>query len=75
MSKHLSFDALLKHIASDSKFRVELLKHPQQALRGIGVDPTPQMIASLKGLDFKSLEAVAEAFPSGEVRADTAGFC
>jgi len=75
MSHRISFDQLLKKIADSQEFRIELVNHPEKALKGIGVDPTPQMISSIKKLDLKSLEAVAQAFPSGEVRADTFAVC
>jgi putative copper resistance protein D len=47
MAHRLSFDDLLKKIAASEAFRVELLKNPEKALKGIGVDPTPRPIPPL----------------------------
>lgn len=75
MSKAITFEDLLKKIAESSDFRVMLVHDPAKALKGAGVEATPAMISSLKALDLKSLEAVARAFPSSGVHADTLGIC
>jgi hypothetical protein len=77
MSDKFSFDDLLKKVASDRKFRITLVHDPAKALSDIGVDATPGMIAAVKGVDPKSIEAVAEAFgaDSEGVHADTLALC
>lgn len=75
MAKTITFDQLLRKIADSEDFRATLVNDPDKALREIGVDPTPQMIKSIRGLDKKSLEAVAAAFPRTGVHADTFGIC
>ena len=77
MSDKFSFDDLLKKVAADRDFRITLVHDPAKALSDIGVDATPDMIHAIKGVDPKSIEAVAEAFgaDSQGVHADTIALC
>ena len=73
----MTFNQLLKKIADDQDFRNTLVHDPEKALKDAGVDPTPEMIGAIKGIDVKSMEAVATAFGNdpGQVHADTLAIC
>jgi hypothetical protein len=52
------FDHLYHKVLSDPQFRRELVAEPEQALRSVGIDPTPEVLASLKNIEaaVRSLE-------------------
>ena len=77
MSDSFSFDDLLTKVAADRDFRITLVHDPAKALSDIGVAATPEMINAIKGVDPKSIEAVADAFgaDSQGVHADTIAVC
>lgn len=56
------FDSVVQKILSDSDFCSELATNPEAALRSLGVEPTPEIIAALKGLDAASINRLAAAF-------------
>jgi hypothetical protein len=45
------FDELYHKVLSDHDFRQELISQPEQALRSIGIDPTPEVLALLKNIE------------------------
>jgi hypothetical protein len=49
----------------DPAFWKELRKDPSKAFKEAGVKVTPEQLQSLKKLDYKALEGVAEAFGGG----------
>lgn len=52
----------------DPEFAQALARDPERALRGIGIEPTPEILDGLKGIDLDALYKAAEAF-SGPRRA------
>ncbi len=47
---------------SDRAFCEQLINDPEATLRANGVEPTPEMIDALKGLDPDSVQKLAAAF-------------
>ncbi len=45
------FEALYHKVLTDPQFRQELQANPQQALKSINIDPTPEVLALLKNLE------------------------
>lgn len=44
------------------KFIEELKKNPEQALKDVGIDPTPEILDAINKVDLDSVKDVAEAF-------------
>jgi hypothetical protein len=65
------FDQLMTRLLSDRDFAAALAADPESSLRANGVEPTPEMIAALKGLDPASIGRLAAAF--GQSAAGAAG--
>jgi hypothetical protein len=55
-------DALMNKLLNDQDFAAALAADPESALRANGVEPTPEMVAALKGLDPASIARLASAF-------------
>lgn len=47
----------------DAQFVESLEKDAESALRARGIEPTPELLLAVKGMDFASLYRIAEAFP------------
>ena len=45
------FEALYHKVLTDKQFREELIARPEQALRSIGIDPTPEVLQLLKNIE------------------------
>lgn len=45
------FDKLYEKVLSDAHFRAELVQNPQHALRSLGIEPTPEILATIKHLE------------------------
>ncbi|MBB6142816.1 hypothetical protein HNQ77_000754 [Silvibacterium bohemicum] len=45
------FDILYQKVLSDPHFRQELVLRPEQALKSIGIDPTPEVLQLLKNIE------------------------
>lgn len=56
------FSKLVNRAVSDEGFAQELVDNPEQALRSEGIDPTPEMLDALKGVDVNSIKQLAAAF-------------
>ncbi len=56
------FQTIVGRAISDKEFAQTLVENPEQALREAGVEPTPEMVDALKGLDVESVQNLAAAF-------------
>ena len=56
---------LLRRASEDHEFADRLKKHPQTALREVGIDPTPERLQALKDLEAV-LRSTSRPFESGE---------
>ncbi|NLF13345.1 MAG: hypothetical protein GX597_16295 [Anaerolineaceae bacterium] len=64
-AKSFGFEYLAGKALFDPAFAQELLQDPARALEGIGIEPTPELLAALQNVDMNSIMAVAEAFEPG----------
>lgn len=62
---YIGFNQLVVKMLGDAKFRAAVMKNPAAALKSIKVKATPAQIASLKAVDWKSLEKVFQSFQQG----------
>ncbi len=53
---------LVGKAVSDPKFAQALIDQPEQTLRSVGVQPTPEILDALKGVDVESLQRMAASF-------------
>ena len=60
MAADLQF--LVGKILSDEKFAEALTKNPEQALKEAGIEPTVDLVETLKGVDAEALKSLARAF-------------
>ena len=58
----MDFETLVGKAVSDPEFARALSDNPEQTLKSIGVEPTPEMIDALKGVDVASIQRLAMAF-------------
>lgn len=49
-------------IISDDAFARALLANPEQVLRAEGIEPTPEMIEAINGIDIEELRTLTAAF-------------
>jgi hypothetical protein len=56
------FDNLMNKLLNDRNFAAALVADPDGTLRANGVEPTPEMIGALRGLDPAAIERLAGAF-------------
>lgn len=63
------FETLVTKIMTDDGFASALVGNPAQALAGAGVQPTPEMLDALKGVDVGSLRTLASTFKAGQAAA------
>jgi len=49
-------------ILSDESFAQRLVESPKATLREVGVDPTPELLEALQGLDLQALQQLTAAF-------------
>jgi anaerobic selenocysteine-containing dehydrogenase len=54
---------------TDEQFAQALVANPEQALRGVGIEPTPEMLDALKGVDAAAIRRLAEAFGENKAAA------
>ena len=62
MSEPFTFQALVGKAMSDEAFAAALVKDPEGTLREAGVEPTPEILEALKGVDVESIKKLAAAF-------------
>lgn len=53
---------LVGKILSDPTFAETLIDSPETTLRGMNIDPTPEILSALNGLDVHSVKRLAAAF-------------
>ncbi|MBP7694657.1 MAG: Franean1_4349 family RiPP [Anaerolineales bacterium] len=58
----MDFQTLVGKALSDEKFAQELVANPEQALKAAGIEPTPEMLDALKGVDAAAIRRLAQAF-------------
>jgi hypothetical protein len=54
----LKFEELVNKVMKDAKFRAALESDPAKALESVGVKATPELVQSLKSMDWKSVHKV-----------------
>ncbi len=57
-----SLERVVNRALSEESFCQALADDPEGTLRSEGVEPTPEMIAALQGLDAESIQKLAAAF-------------
>ena len=65
MAAPVDFNHLVVKMLGSVKFRLAVMKDPEKALRSIKFKPTKQQVASLKEVDWNSLNKVFQAFRAG----------
>jgi hypothetical protein len=56
------FEKLVHKAINDESFAQELVSNPDAALRSEGIDPTPEMLDALNGVDVASIKQLAATF-------------
>jgi hypothetical protein len=54
----LKFEELVNKVMKDANFRAALESDPAKALESVGVKATPELVQSLKSMDWKSVHKV-----------------
>ena len=54
--------ALIERVLTDDTFVQELLALPEKTLRESGVEPTPEILDALSGLDIHAIRRLASSF-------------
>lgn len=49
-------------IITDDAFAEALLAHPEDVLRAEGIEPTPEMLEAIRGIDLAELRNLTAAF-------------
>jgi hypothetical protein len=65
----MDLQSLVNRITTDPAFATALSENPEQTLRDAGVEPTPEIIDALKGLDPAQLQKLATAFGGDQAAA------
>jgi anaerobic selenocysteine-containing dehydrogenase len=65
----MDFQTLVGKAMTDEQFAQALVANPEQALRGVGIEPTPEMLDALKGVDAAAIRRLAEAFGENKAAA------
>ena len=58
----MDFQTLVGKALSDEKFAQALVANPEKALKEAGIQPTPEMLDALKGVDAAAIRRLAQAF-------------
>ncbi len=58
----MDLQTLIGKAMSDENFAKALAADPEKALREAGIEPTPEMLEALKGIDAASIQKLAQAF-------------
>jgi hypothetical protein len=58
----MKFEELVTRVMKDDKFREALKADPAKALESAGVKATPEMIRSIKSVDWASVHKVSEHY-------------
>lgn len=65
----MDFQTLVGKAISDEKFAQALVSDPEKALKAAGIQPTPEMLEALRGVDAAAIRRLAQAF--GDNKAGT----
>jgi hypothetical protein len=57
-----NLQAVIGKALSDRAFCEQLISNPEATLQANGIEPTPEMVDALKGLDADSVQKLAAAF-------------
>jgi hypothetical protein len=58
----MKFEALVSKFMKDAKFREDLETKPDKALASVGVTATPELVQSLRSLDWPSIHKVNDNY-------------
>jgi hypothetical protein len=56
------FQTLVGKALSDESFAAALVRDPEATLRGAGIEPTPEILEALQGVDVEAIKQLAAAF-------------
>jgi hypothetical protein len=59
-------EALVKRVMTEEAFAQALVDRPEETLREVGVEPTPQILEALNNVDVDALRALVAAFDVDE---------
>ena len=62
MSDPFAFQTLVGRALTDEAFVEALVKDPEANLRKAGLEPTPEILGALKGVDVEAIKKLAAAF-------------
>lgn len=65
----MDFQTLVGKAMTDEQFAQALVANPEKALRGVGIEPTAEMLDALKGVDAAAIRRLAEAFGENKAAA------
>lgn len=51
-----------RQVTLDKRFLDDLKKDPASTLRGVGIEPTPEMVDAIRKLDFTALQTLTAEF-------------
>ncbi len=66
----MDFQTLVGKVMSDEAFARALIDNPEKALKEVGVEPTPEILEALKGVDVATLQKLAQAFGDQKAAGD-----
>jgi hypothetical protein len=58
----MDFQTLVGKAMADEKFAEALVRDPERALKDAGIQPTPEMLEALRGVDAAAIRRLAQAF-------------
>ncbi|MGQ0602166.1 MAG: Os1348 family NHLP clan protein [Anaerolineales bacterium] len=58
----MDFQTLVGKAMSDEQFAQALASNPEKALKDAGIQPTPEMLEALQGVDAAAIQKLARAF-------------
>jgi hypothetical protein len=62
MNNKADIQALITKVLADDQFAQQLIADPAATLTANGIEPTPQILGALKGMDVDSMRRLAKAF-------------
>ena len=65
MSEPFTFETLVGKALSDENFAAALVKDPEATLREAGIEPTPEILEVLKGVDVAGISCHRRRAPVG----------
>ena len=66
----MDFQTLVGKVMSDEAFVQALINNPEKALKEAGIEPTPEILEALKGVDAAKLKQLAQAFGDQKAAGD-----